>query len=218
MPKLNKKTIIYIGLVIILFGLSLIVRDYFLTKRSKAFDEMKNKLFVLTDTETPDYQDAEEVVAQIPLEEKVESVAPAKKTQDSQYIGNLEIPKIGFKRGFVGLNSKDNHVDKNITVIQGSDYPDVYKGNFIIAGHSGTGYLAFFKDLHLISIGDSTYVNYQGIRYQYKITKKYYQPRIGKIGIFRDYDKTSLTLITCTVGDKSKQTVFIAELVNSQAY
>lgn len=218
MLKLSKRNTILIGLSIILVGFALITREYLLEKKSKAFDHMNNKIFVLSDSELPDIQEEAEVVAEIPLEEQVETPTPQAPAAPSQYIGNLEIPKIGFKRGFVGLGSKDNHIDKNITVINGSNYPNIHKGNFIIAGHSGSGYLAFFKDLHKVDVGDTAVVNYQGVKYTYKFTKKYYQPRIGKIGIFRDYNKTSLTLITCTVGDKSKQTVFIAELVSNQAY
>ena len=38
-------------------------------------------------------------------------------------------------------------------------------------------------------------------------------PKIGKVVIDRDYNKTSLTLITCTHNSKTEQTIYILELV-----
>ena len=45
---------------------------------------------------------------------------PKKKEQKKEtyyYVGYLEISKIKFKRGFVDINSRDNVVSKNITII-----------------------------------------------------------------------------------------------------
>ena len=58
------------------------------------------------------------------------------------------------------------------------------------------------------------YISYQNKKYEYEITNIYTQPKTGKIAIYRDYDKTTLTLITCTNNDSTTQTVYIAELIN----
>ena len=97
-------------------------------------------------------------------------------------------------------------------IIEGSTYPNVKKGNFIIAGHSGTGWKAFFNELYRLNIGDEAYVTYKGKKYTYKFTNIYKQPKTGKIAIYRNYDKTTLTLVTCTNNDETTQTVYIAEL------
>jgi len=130
------------------------------------------------------------------------------------YIGYLTIPKINLTKGFLDYRSSENDVEKNILVVDGSNYPNVEKGNFILAGHSGTGWKAFFNDLYKLKINDVIYINYKNKKYTYTITSIYTQPKIGKIAIYRDYNKTTLTLITCTNNDSKTQTIYIAELVN----
>ena len=92
--------------------------------------------------------------------------------------------------------------------------PDVTNGNLIIAGHSGTGWKAFFNDLYQLVEGDQAIVTYQNKRYTYQITNIYKEKKTGTIAIKRDYNKTSLTLVTCTNNDDTTQTVYIAELVS----
>ena len=126
----------------------------------------------------------------------------------------MEIPKINFNRGFYRIENPANNVEQNIQVIEGSTMPDVDKGNLIIAGHSGTGWKAFFNDLYQLVEGDQAIVTYQNKRYTYQITNIYKEKKTGTIAIKRDYNKTSLTLVTCTNNDDTTQTVYIAELVS----
>lgn len=130
------------------------------------------------------------------------------------YVGILEIPKINLKRGFLDINSPYNNVDRNITVIQTSTYPDVDKGNFILAAHSGGSSVSFFTKLYNLVLGDLAYIDYKENRYTYKVVDIYTQPKVGMISIYRDSDKTTLTLVTCTRGSKTTQTIYILELIN----
>ena len=241
---MKKRKSISRGILILILGISLISYNYFLEKKDYAFDYMNEK-FYLSQNEIPDYieenvlaynTDVSELVENInntkeeiskTLKEKVtntkvttpKTTTPKTTTRkDNYYIGYLEIPKISFKRGFVDINSKDNVVSKNITIISGSKYPNVDKGNFIIAGHSGTGVHSYFKNLYKLSTGDKAYVYYKNIKYTYKIVKIYKQPKNGSVTIYRDYNKTTLTLVTCTKNDKKSQTVYIAELVSKDKY
>ena len=52
-----------------------------------------------------------------------------------------------------------------------------------------------------------------GVKYTYKIVKIYKQKKQGYVTIYRDPDKTTLALITCTKGDKKSQPVYIAERI-----
>lgn len=130
----------------------------------------------------------------------------------NDYIGYLNIPKINLMKGFLDKRSTENDVEKNILVVEGSSYPEVDKGNLILAGHSGTGWKAFFNDLYKLNKGDVAYVTYKNKKYTYKIVNIYTQPKIGTIAIYRNYDKTTLTLVTCTNDDSTTQTIYIAEL------
>ena len=131
----------------------------------------------------------------------------------SEYAGVLEIPKIGLKRGFYNTNSKYNTIQYNVSTIKGSTMPDVENGNLMLMAHSGDAYISFFAYLYRLKIGDSAYVTYNGVKYQYKIVNIYTVPKTGKVAIYRNYNRTTLTMITCTKNDDTTQTVYIAELV-----
>lgn len=141
-----------------------------------------------------------------------------KKAPNYNYIGVLEIPKINIKRGFLNINDKGNNVNKNLQVIKGSDMPDVKNGNLIIAAHSGNSYISYFKNLYKLSNDDVAYVYFNNIKYTYKVAGKYDVEKTGKVVIHRDNKKNTLTLITCSQTDKSKQIVYILELESEVNY
>ena len=155
-------------------------------------------------------QDEEDNVTQV-----VKESTEAKKARE--YIGFLEIEKINLKLGIVPKNSYYNNVNRNIQILPVSDYPDKEKGNTIIAGHSGTGYLAFFKNLYRLSLNDTAKIYYKGKIYTYKIVDIYNVPKVGVVSVNRNINKTCLTLITCTKGSKTEQTIYILELVNTES-
>lgn len=146
----------------------------------------------------------------------VEQPKPQPKPVDytKYYVGTLEIPKINLKKGFLNIDSPYNNVDRNVTVIKSSDYPDVTNGNFILAAHTGSSSISFFTKLHDLSIGDLAYINYKEKKYTYQLVNIYTQPKVGWINIYRDTSKTTLTLVTCTKNTQETQTIFILELIN----
>lgn len=156
-----------------------------------------------------DYIEEDEVV-----DNKQNNNANSNTSNKKKYIGYLTIPRISLKYGFVDKKSYYNNVNRNITIIEPSSFPDVSGGNFIIAGHSGTSSLAFFKNLYLLNLGDIAKVDYNGKTYTYKIVDIYKDSKDGKVVIKRDQTKTTLTLITCSYKDKKNHTIYIAELQN----
>ena len=138
---------------------------------------------------------------------------PTYEVNYSNYLGVLEIPKIGLKRGFYNTDSRYNSIQYNVTLVQGSSMPDVVNGNLILIAHSGDAYISFFAYLYRLNIGDYAYVTYNQQKYKYQIVNIYTVPKIGIVSINRNYSKTTLTMITCTKNDDYSQTVYIAELV-----
>ena len=130
----------------------------------------------------------------------------------SKYLGVLRIPKIGLKRGFYGANNKYNNIEHNVTLLKGSDLPDVTNGNLILIAHSGDAYISFFRYLYKLNKGDFAYVDYNGVEYKYKIINIYKERKTGIVTVKRNYNKTTLTLITCTKDSDKTQTIYIAEL------
>lgn len=202
--RISPSTIAVIGSVIILIGGFFLSYNYIQSKRIIAYDYMANVFYQAEEVEILEY-DGE-------LEETVEPEELGEVT--NEYIGYLTIPKINLNKGFLDMRSELNNVEQNVAVIQGSSYPDKEKGNLILAAHSGSGWKAFFNDLYKLTTGDIAEVSYKGKKYTYKIVNIYKQDKIGKIAIYRNYDKTTLTLITCTNFDSETQTVYIAELQN----
>ena len=208
--KLNKKkrispsTVALIGAFVITIGGFFILYNFISDKKLFAYDYMNEQIYDNRETEIYDVNTTE-----VNTDEETNT----KNYQDIEsYIGYLEIPKIKFRRGFYNIESTLNTVEANIEIIKGSNMPDVTNGNLIIAGHSGTGWKAFFKNLYKLEVGDEAIVTYAGINYKYKITNIYKQKNTGTVSIKRNYDKTTLTLITCTKDDSSTQTIYIAEL------
>lgn len=196
-----------ISAILLIIGGFFLSYNYIQSKKIVAYDYMSNVFYngeeIITITE--------EEQGNEPIEEEEEE---GEVTND--YIGYLTIPKINLTKGFLDKRSPENHVDKNILVVNGSNYPSTERGNFIVAGHSGTGWNAFFNDLYKLSIDDIAEVSYKGKKYTYKIVNIYTQPKVGNIAIYRDYSKTTLTLITCTNNDSTTQTIYIAELVKTE--
>lgn len=164
-------------------------------------------------------EEVEEIKVNIDEEEiKEQPKQEEKKTSNYNYIGVLEIPKINIKRGFLNIKDKENNVNKNLQVIKGSDMPNVKNGNLIIAAHSGNSYISYFKNLHKLSNDDVAYVYFNNIKYTYKVVGKYDAEKNGKVTIHRDNKKNTLTLITCSQTDKTKQIVYILELESEENY
>lgn len=204
--RISPNTTAIIATITILIGGFFLFNNYVQAKKEIAYDYISNVFY-----EDDNLQKIKEVIVE--QEEKKEEVKEElPESYNDEYIGYLNIPKINLTKGFLDKRSTENDVEKNILVVDGSTYPDVDKGNFILAGHSGTGWKAFFNDLHELNVGDTAYVTYKNKKYIYKITNIYKQSKTGKIAIYRNYDKTTLTLVTCTNNDSKTQTIYISEL------
>ena len=132
---------------------------------------------------------------------------------NEQPIMILSIPKINVINKIYSKNSIENDIDKNVQLMEESDFPDYMNGNVILGGHSGTGRLAYFKDLNQLVIGDLITLNYNDVDYLYKVVNYYSDDKDGSIVISRDSNKSSLTLFTCMPNDKNNYLVIVGELV-----
>ena len=225
--KTRKKYISTVISVLVLFiGICILGSTYFNTKKHEVFNEM-NELYyeqIANEIEGLDEIDDDD---ETPSTEK-EIVNPSETTESKittttkpvvnidytkYYVGNISIPKIDLKRGFVSKDSKYNNVNRNIYIVPESDYPDKEGGNFILASHSGTSSISFFKNLYKLTLGDKVDITYNNKNYIYIITNIYTDLKDGDVAIKRNKNKTTLTLITCTRGNKTTQTIYICERI-----
>lgn len=226
----NKNSIkVTIGVIIVFIGVCILSSDYFNQKKFQIFDEMNDLYYSQLDEleENIEETDEEEILTiedDLPILESIietnedipvittKTPVPAV-DYTKYYVGYLSIPKLKLKKGFTEIDNKYNNVNRNIEVIKPSDYPDKEKGNFIIASHSGNMSVSFFKDLYKLTLEDEIYITYNNTEYKYLIKKIYTDVKDGDVTIKRNKNKTTLTLITCTKGDKTTQTIYITERV-----
>ena len=202
----KKKISITISLLIISYGIFLLSYNYFMEQKLAVFNQMNLKLYALEGEEEEEDLSVEVEVDDIQSEEQ-----EIPEVSGREYIATLRIPAISLNLGLVSPDSPYNNVDSNITIISPSDMPDVEQGNLIIAGHSGTGYLAFFRNLYRLQIGAQASVTYNGTRYNYRLANIYFEEKNGYVSIHRDRSKKTMTLITCTKDSDTMQTVYIFE-------
>ena len=210
--------IIILGTLFLILGISILTSNYYNEKVTIAYSYMNELL--LKENQQEIYEMQEEVVnlqeestiSSFEDTENIKEEVPVADPYLSYYVGYLEIPKINLKRGFTAIDSSYNTVNKNIQVVKNSNYPDVKNGNLILAAHSGSSYLSFFKNLYKLNVSDYAYITYNNFKYTYKVVDIYQQEKTGKIAIYRNLDKNTLTLVTCTKDSKTKQTIYILEL------
>lgn len=198
-----------LGSLLIFIGVVILCSSYLLKMRDEVYSDMKIAM-----SEEVINNDQEEITSNLPVGKgKVKDVATYYEIDYSKYLGVLEIPTIRLKRGFYGFNSRYNNIQYNVTLVNGSDYPDQINGNTILMAHSGDAYIAYFAYLYKLNIGNYAYVTYKGQKYTYQLVNKYNVPKIGVVNIKRNKYKTCLTLITCTKNSDTQQTIYILERI-----
>ena len=209
MKKFNFKYQVAAGVILIVGGTLVLLSDYIKEKRDVVFSEMNLALSevnheVIDNTET--------------VEDTQKEIEEVKENNNDytyeEYLGIIDIPKIDLYKEFYNKNSNLNNVKFNLYVLPESNYPDTDKGNLIIAGHSGNYNNSYFANLYKLVIGDDITIHYNNKDYVYEITNIYNEEKTGKVRIFRNKNKTNLTLITCTKDDDYHQTIYIAELIS----
>lgn len=203
MSKLSNRTIVVIAFVAIIGGLLLISADYLKGKKEQAYQKISISLFSEINDQTQDNTPQN-------IEQTEEEYVPT--PNPNGYLGILTIDKINLQQGFFDKDNENNNVSKNLTFLSPSNYPDEKNGNVILVAHSGTTHIAYFKNLYKLKEGDTAKIEYKGHLYTYKIDNIYNETKDGNVTIYRDTTKQTLTMITCTKNDNTKQTIYIAYL------
>lgn len=196
------------GVILVIIGIALLLNNYIVDKREKVFSSMN---IAISESLA---KDNTEVVASTTNNEEGEANSKDTDENYESYIGKLEIPKIGFYKGFYSKESSLNNVRYNIKILDVSNYPDEENGNVIIIGHSGNYSNSFFANLYKLGLGDTASLYYKDHKYNYKIVNIYTDIKDGTVTVYRNEEKSTMTLITCTKDDETRQTIYILELVN----
>ena len=204
--KGSKSQLIIVGSLLIILGTLIIGGKYLYN-----YLETKNEEQLIDTFFEEQKEIAEDTTPEVP-EEKVETEKPQPTKTKIDYFAVIKIPKIGLEKGLANKGSYYNNVNRNILVVKESDMPDKDKGNVILAGHSGNGRTAYFKNLHKLERDDEVSIFYNGNEYKYKVLNHYDIEKTGTANIVRNAEKSTLTLITCR-HNTNKQIIYICELV-----
>lgn len=201
--KLSNKTIVIIAFIAVIGGILLISADYLQGKKEKAYQKVSISLYSEVNNEPQDNTPQN-------IEQPEEQYTPS--PNPNGYLGILTIDKINLTQGFYDKDNENNNVSKNLTFLAPSNYPDEKNGNVILVAHSGTTHIAYFKHLYQLKVGDKAKIEYKGHLYTYKIDNIYNETKDGNVTVYRNTNKQTLTMITCTKNDNTKQTIYIAYL------
>ena len=206
-----KSQLFKVGFFFLIVGILVIISTPLTKLKGEVFEEMRLAIFQLNiNKENTTISDINTENLEITTE-NTEVAEENDKKANYSYIGELSIPKIKLRRGFVSKESRYNNIEYNITIAQEADYPDVPMGNFILMAHSGNAYISFFDKLYKLQIGDEASVSYNANTYNYRLTNIYNQAKTGTVAIYRNPNVKTLTLITCTHNDDYNQTIYIFE-------
>lgn len=204
--KRKNKIFTILGVLLLISGVFILIYHYSSYKKLDDIEEIKIEEFINNETSK------ENIENDTIIEEKNTT-----SKEEVSYIAVLEIPSISLKKGLVNYKSKYNNVNYGIEIIN-NDMPDKVSGNLVLASHNGSSYISFFKNLNKLSINDKIYVYYNGIKYEYVLSKIYDTLKDGTVEVNRDINKTTITLITCKKNTKDTQVVYIGYLSSEVAY
>ena len=136
---------------------------------------------------------------------------------NKQVLDNNNVQEVNNDNNKSHSEINNNYINKNIEILEPSSMPNIEKGNLILAGHSGIGRIAYFKNLYKLNVGDIANIYYNRTKYIYQISKIYSIKKDGTAYIDKNKDKTVLTMITCH-SNSDKQIVIISELIDRTNY
>lgn len=218
---------IIIGVIISIVGIVIIGSDYYLSLKHEVFDDMNKAYYeqnvVISDEpeeiNSGNHEEINDDEDTTINNQEQPVIEPDNKNNNNQnvenYIAYISIPKIELNRGIYNTTSTLNNVNKNIYVHPASTFPNNVSGNnLILASHSGSSSISYFKKLYKLELDDDVYLEYNGKTYHYKIKNIYTVLKDGTVALRVKQNVSTISLITCTKGDSKTQTIYICELIN----
>lgn len=130
--------------------------------------------------------------------------------QDTQnkeeIIGNLVIDKINLDMPLYNIESKNNNIEENVTILNESILPPNEKSIVFLAAHSGTSKVSYFNDLDKLKTNDTILLTINNIKNTYQITNIYKQKKNGYIKVNKE-NKDQLILTTCDPNNDKYQLI-----------
>ena len=118
--------------------------------------------------------------------------------------GKIIIDKINLSNDLYDIKSKENNVDKNVTILRG-DFEEK-NGIVIIAAHSGNSKISYFQNLDRLQINDTVKIIYNSKEYTYIIKDIWNTKKTGEIKV-PNMNANQLVLTTCSPNKNNYQLI-----------
>ena len=145
---------------------------------------------------------------------KVELITSKKPTYivENDQIGYLKIDKINLFQPLLKKESVHNNIEENVTILKDSIMPTEKNSIVFLAAHSGSGSIAFFKDLNKLEVGDIIELKYKNQIYHYQINNIWEERKNGYIHVNKTKLK-QLILTTCSPEKENKQLIINSNII-----
>ncbi len=130
-------------------------------------------------------------------------------------IGQIEISKINVKENLYEKSSSKNNVNQHVTILKESIEPNQENSILFLAAHSGSGKVAYFKDLDKLQRNDLITLVYKERTYIYQISSIWEEDKNGYIHVQKENTK-QLILTTCSPKHDKKQLIISCILVKEK--
>ena len=124
-----------------------------------------------------------------------------------QPVATIEISKINLSQKIYTKNSSLNNVDKNVTILTDFCFQED-SCLILLAAHSGSSEIAYFKNLDKLEIQDKAILVYQNFKYVYELQKIEIRDKNGHLNLKKE-NGNFLYLTTCDKKEDNKQDVYI---------
>lgn len=131
-------------------------------------------------------------------------ISNTQKTNNS--FGTIIINKINLNEELFPINSEENTIEKHVSILKESTYPDKDNSIMIIAAHSGIGPIAYFQELNKLELNDEITLIIENKTYTYKVKDIWEEKKNGYIN-FNKENKKQLILTTCSPNKEGYQLV-----------
>ena len=131
---------------------------------------------------------------------------------ENDQIGYLKIDKINLFQPLLKKESIHNNIEENVTILKDSIMPTEKNSIVFLAAHSGSGSIAFFKDLNKLEVGDIIELKYKNQIYHYQINNIWEARKNGYIHVNKTKLK-QLILTTCSPEKENKQLIINSNII-----
>lgn len=126
--------------------------------------------------------------------------------KNENIIGKIQIKSIDIDENLYNIDSEENNVDKHVTILKESIFPDKDNSIIFIAAHSGEGDIAYFKELDKLKPNDIILLTLYNKKYQYIVKESWEENKNGYINVNKNIEN-QLILTTCSPHKNNKQLI-----------